>query len=158
MTVLLLLFLPNYKITFAKCPGSDTINRVQSENDLLEGIENETLYGFLCCDLTSSDATIEKWKKFPLLLKRMTVTFEHLSPSMQKQLEIEKPGETKFERETLVQCFNVKNILILSSLLKFYISQGVEVSNVRYFVQYVPTKCLDPFATHDKGFEDIFKS
>ena len=127
--------------------------KVQSEDDLLRGIENETFYGFLCCDLISSSETIDKWKKFPLLLKRLTVTFDHLSPSMKEQLKLEKPGETKFERETLVQCFNVKNTVILSSLLKFYLSQGVEVRNVQYFVQYAPTKCLDPFATHVKGFE-----
>ena len=123
--------------------------RTQKESDLIQGIDDGSLFGFVFCDLDSSVATIQKWKSFPLIFKRLTVTYDHLSPAMKQQLELEKPEEKKFERETLVQGFHSKDQVIFTPLLRFYISQGVKISNITGFVQFIPRKCLNPFADHD---------
>ena len=134
-------------------------NSIETESDLRNGIENGSLYGFIFCNLSSTEETIKKWEKFPPILKRMTVTYEHLSQSMKDQLKLEKPEETKFERETLVQGFFAVDQVILTTLARFYLRQGIKIENITGFVQYVPSRCLDPFASHDmelNGFIFLF--
>ena len=61
---------------------------------------------------------------------------------------MEKPQCKKFERETLTQCFNATNHLLLSTLAKYYMEKGIRISNVRRFIQFVPRKCLAPFVKY----------
>ena len=48
---------------------------------------------------------------------------------------------------TVVQTFNCKQQLLMTPLLRKYIEMGLRVSNVTKFIQFVPAKALDPFAT-----------
>ena len=58
-----------------------------------------------------------------------------------------KNGE-KLKRETVVQCFEAKNHLLMTSLVKFYISIGLKITNIYQVIQYQPFKCLSPFVKH----------
>ena len=123
---------------------------VQNEAYLLDGIRDGSIFGFLIADVSTPEDVQKKWRDFPPVLRKMTVTADHLNENMIKVLKKENPGiELKdFQRETLVQVFNAKDQVILSSLAKFYMEQGLIISNITAFVQYIAYPALLPFAEH----------
>ena len=121
-----------------------------SARDIITGIKNGRLFGFVFCDLKSTSKTTTKWHDFPPCLTRLTLTDEHLTPEMKNQVSLEKPG-AKFNRTSLVQCFNAKSQVIMTPLARFYMDQGIDLVNITGFVQYVPFRSLNPFADHVTG-------
>ncbi len=127
---------------------TDILKTKQTEFDLLEGVASGRLYGFMICDVESPPSVVKEMASFPPIIKRMTVTDEHLSEYTKSRVYAESPNRRKFERETLVQCFNAKEHLLLTSLAQYYMSKGIKISNVTRFIQFVPRKCLSPFVKH----------
>lgn len=120
----------------------------QTENDIITGIKLGKLFGFIVCTITSSPNVIKKFSQFPPIIKRLKITDQHLTPFMTTQVKLEKPNLKTFERETLVQCFNAKNHLLLTTLAKYYLDSGLIISNITQFIQYIPKKALLPFVEH----------
>ena len=118
----------------------------QTENEILKGICDESLFGFIIADISVTELAFERWKDFPPVLKKMVITEEHLPDIMKQTLKRENPGMKKFERETLCQVFNASSQVILTTLAKFYLDQGFKISNVTAFVQYISFPALLPFA------------
>ena len=119
-----------------------------SQNEIIDDIKNGKIFGFVLCDLTSSQVTVEKWNDFPPCLKRLTIENAHLTPEMKQQIIYEKKDVESFKRETLVQCFNAEKQVIITPLAQFYMSQGIVLKNITGFVQFSPFKSLNPFANH----------
>ena len=91
--------------------------REQSEHDLLSAIENGEVFGFLECDLISSPEAKEKFKNFPPIIKRYTITNENLTETTCNAMCNENKDSEKFSRETLIQCYNAKGkVQFFSSL------------------------------------------
>ena len=116
-----------------------------SEENILAGIKSGELYGFLVADISTPEHLISNFKGFPPIIKRETITDEYLTPFMKNQIKLEKPELKKFTRTTLIQCFNAKNKLLLTPLVKYYLSRGILISNISMFIQYIPRKSLQPF-------------
>ena len=53
--------------------------------------------------------------------------------------------ERKLGGKTVLQCYNGKQMLVFTPLLKFYIDQGLEVTNITRFIQYQPEYFSQPF-------------
>ncbi len=126
----------------------DILKSKQTEEDLLDGIREGRLYGFIVCDVWSPPEVIEALHDFPPIIKRMELTDEHLSPYMRDRIYTNNPKMKSFKRTTLVQGFTAKEHLLLTSLAKYYMAKGIVLSNVKRFIQYVPRKCLSPFVEH----------
>lgn len=77
---------------------------------------------------------------FPPVIRRATLTESHLSPYMKQRLQDAKLNET------VIQTFNGKQMLLMTSLVKFYMDIGLKICNITRFVQYVGGKSLLPFA------------
>ena len=88
---------------------------------------------------------IEKWQNFPLVVKRETITESYLSEEMRNQVQKEYGDLKSFKRTTLIQCFNDENHLLFSPLAIFYMEEGLEIKNIKMFIQYRPDTCLKPF-------------
>ena len=123
----------------------DILELHQTEEDLIRGIMEDRLYGFIICDVSTPTDIAESMADFPPVIKRLKITEQHLSEYMQGRVKSEKPDLKKFERETLVQCFNAKNHLLLTTLARYYMSKGMKLTNVTRFIQFIPKKCLAPF-------------
>ena len=135
----------------ANCQTSlipDILKKIQTETDIISGINNETLFGFILCDISSPDSVAKKMASFPPIIKRQVVTKEHLTPYMLGRIAHEKPEVKNFERETLIQCFNAKNHLLMTPLAKYYMDKGLKITNITKFVQYIPRRALSPFVKH----------
>ena len=122
--------------------------KTQSEQELLEGVKNGDLFGFLICSLASPPEVVQKYKFFPPIVKRFTITEDLLTDFMAERVRSAYPGSKKFERETLVQCFNAKDHLVMTTTARYYMKMGIKIFNVKRFIQYIPRKCIKPFASH----------
>ena len=110
-----------------------------NEKSLLKSIQNDSVYGFVVCDVKTPDELVKSYGDFlfPWVIKRHTVTRDLMSPLTLSQCDS--------EYETVIQCFNGEQLLIVSTMVKFYISIGLEISNVTKFIQFVPNRALQPF-------------
>ena len=123
------------------------ILHVDNEQTLLEGIAEESLFGFLCCDVTTPVEQIEEYQAagflFPPVISRMDLMDEHLSPYMRERYteENEKPANT------VVQTYCGKQVFVMSTMVNRWLKLGMKVSNITKFIQYVPGRAFKPFVT-----------
>ena len=119
-----------------------------TETELIEDIISGQLFGFIIADVESSQKVVTEMTEFPPIIRKMTLTEDHLSDYTKKRLIKEKPSLKKFQRDTLVQCFNGKQLLLMTPLVKFYLEKGLRIFNISKFIQYIPSTALNPFAAH----------
>ena len=124
------------------------LEKNHSEEEILESICNGRLFGFIVCDISTPENLIEEYKNFPPIIKRLTITDDYLSPFMKGQWAKKNKNGEKLKRETVVQCFEAQNHLLMTSLVKFYISIGLKINKIYQVIQYQPFKCLSPFVKH----------
>ena len=117
------------------------------KNTLLKAIENEEVFGYIRCDVTSPEAMIEKHLKngflFPPIISRKVIGDDMLSPFMKELTEKRKSIRPT---KSPVQTYHGKNLFLFTPLVKLYIEMGLKISNVTEVVQYQPGKCFLPFA------------
>ena len=123
----------------------EILTKSNSENDILNGIRSGILFGYIICDVQSPEAVVKNWKNFPLIIKRQTINASNVSPKILEQIKREYEKPELFKRNTLIQCFNDENHLLFTPLAKFYLEEGIKISNIRTFVQFYPDTCLKPF-------------
>ena len=149
--------LPTVKNTKTRFP------RILHKNDnldtLLDGIQSGELYGFIFADADGPETLIEELaeQNFPPIFKKIELTEEHLSPYMRARYQNK---DRKLKQTSLVQTFRAKNILLHTCLVRFYMSIGLKIFNVKWFTQYLGEKSIAPFmekvtsmrieATHEK--------
>jgi len=126
----------------------DILKISSKEHDIIEGIRSGKLFGFIQCTVTSPENVVNEMSDFPPVINRLKITDSHLTSFMQKQIKLENPNLKTFERETLVQCFNATEHLLLTTLAQFYLEKGLELSNITKVIQYIPKKSLTPFVDH----------
>ena len=52
----------------------------------------------------------------------------------------------KLDSETVVQSYHGKQIFALTTLIQFWVSEGLEITDIHHFTQYQPGMALKPFA------------
>ena len=124
------------------------LEKVHTESQIIESICQDKLFGFLVVDIETPESLIPEYKNFPPIIKRLTITEDHLSPFMKQQWGKKNKGNEKMKRETVVQCFRAENHLLMTSLVKFYVSIGLHIKKIHKVIQYQPYKCLSPFVKH----------
>ena len=124
------------------------LEKVHTENEIIKSICEDKLFGFLVVDIETPEYLIPEHKNFPPIIKRLTITEEYLSPFMKQQWVKKNHGQEKMKRETVVQCFKAEKHLLMTSLIKFYVSIGLRITKIHKIIQYQPYKCLSPFVRH----------
>ena len=46
---------------------------------------------------------------------------------------------------SLIQCYNAKQIFVMTEMVRVWLRMGLKVTNITQFVQYIPGKALLPF-------------
>ena len=126
----------------------DILKSRSTEKDIIEGIKSGKTFGFIQCKITSPPNVVQEMSDFPPIIKRQVITEDHLTTFMKEQIKMEKPNMKNFQRETLIQCFNADDHLLLTTLAEFYMKKGLEISNITKFIQYIPERSLTPFVNH----------
>ena len=139
----------NRRVLAETTPETQMPNILNDDNEetLIDGILTGKLFGFAVLDVTTPVEQIKKYEEagflFPLVIRRAQITDEYLSSYMRERF-IEE-GK-KIERNTVIQTYNGTQILAFTPIIQYWVSRGMEISNVTKFYQYVPGKALKPFA------------
>lgn len=114
---------------------------------MLNAIQNDEVFGFVTCDVSSPDEMIQRHLKkgflFPPIITRQTITDDMISPYMAKLMQ-NKPKSNN--APSPIQTYHGKNLFLLTPLVRLYMKLGLKISNLTKFIQYVPGKGLLPFA------------
>ena len=101
---------------------------------------------FVEADLSIPTELMKKMDKFPPIYTRQNISWELLS-DLQKQIfeELQLPKTTFKTSRLMATFFPVKNYIVHSSLLKFWLSIGVKLDKVHHAVRFTQEKWLLPY-------------
>ena len=122
------------------------LEKKHTDEEILSSIKDDRLFGYLIVDIMTPPELIETYKNFPPIIKKFTITDDALSPYMAERWRKRSPG-LKLSRETVIQCFNATEHLIMTPLVKHYLAIGLKITKIHKIVQYQPAKALAPFVT-----------
>ena len=115
-------------------------------SQILNGIIEGKLFGFIVTDVTTPDEVIEKikWLNFPPVIRRESIDETLLTPYMKKRV---KEKKYKLPQVSPIQTFHGKQLLIFTPLAKFYLELGLKLSNISQFLQYQDSYVLKKFVS-----------
>lgn len=122
-----------------------------TEEIILDWIKDDKFYGMIRADVHTPPEVIEEYEhlNFPFIFQKFNVTEDMLSKTM---LSLAKENGKKFPSETRTLTWNATDIILTTTMVQFYNQIGMKVSNIRWAVQYVPSK---PFTQFVDGMVDV---
>ena len=114
-----------------------------SEEQLLHGIIDEQLFGYVQCDIEVPEQLRSYFSNSPPIFKNTVVSREDIGNLMREYAE--KETITKQPRRMLKSSFVLTNGTILTPLLLFYLKFGLVCKKIHRFVQYTTRKCFNNF-------------
>ena len=149
---------------------SSFFNRKQvTEREIFEKIKNGDFFGLVQCDVISPQSVIDKFSKFnfPPVFCHLPIDESMIHPSY---LSILKARKTQFPLDrVLTLTYQAKNILLTTETAKFYLDQGLELSNITQAYEYEKAFPLAHFVkditdqrkaatrSGNKALQDVFK-
>ena len=126
-----------------------TLKAVEPQNQLsfqkiLDGIQNDSLYGFLFVDIETPEHLKAKLADFPPIIKNTDVSRADISPDMEKIAE--EHGYLKKPQHYLISSNFGEKILINSAMAKFYLELGLKITRIDEFIQFHSSKCFESLA------------
>ena len=119
-----------------------------TQETLLSAIASGEVFGFAVCSVRTPDHLMKKFQDaeflFPPIIKKAEITEDLMSPFMKQQL-LEQ--DIKYKSNTLIQTYHGEDLLLMTPTLQFYLEQGLEVYDIKEFIQYVPGKGFAPFVS-----------
>ena len=123
-----------------------------SHFNIIEGIKNRTLYGFIECDITClQDGENEQSHKYNYFSEMAPifctteVPYENFGKHMQTFIEEHKLS--KRNRTLLVGGMSAKKILLHSKLIQWYLEHGLQITRIYEVIEFTPTNCFKDFAS-----------
>ena len=110
----------------------------------MDGIQNDSLYGFLFVDIETPEHLKEKLADFPPTIKNTDVSRADIGPYMEKIAE--EHGYLKKPQRYLISSYFGEKILINSEMAKFYLDLGLKITRIYEFIQFHPSKCFESLA------------
>ena len=114
-----------------------------TEAEIPELVRNDTLFGVVECDLHVPDKLKPHFSEMTPIFKNTEISREDIGPFMKTFAEehniMPKP------RRSLIGSFLEKKILLITPLLKWYLSHGLQVSKIYQVVAYTPKRSFEPF-------------
>ena len=129
---------------FLKTLKSVTPKRKLTFEKILEGVRNESLYGFLIVDIHTPDELKEKFKDFPLIIKNSFISLDDIGSYMKNVAE--EHNLLKKEQKYLISSYFGEKFLINSEMAKFYLEMDLKITKIYEFVEFFPQKCFAPLA------------
>ena len=132
-----------------------------SEEQLLQGIIDGQLFGYVQCDIEFPEHLRSYFSNFPPIFKNTVVSREDIGTLMRKYAE--KENIMTQPRRMLISSFVLTNGTIITPLLLFCLKLGLVCKKIHRFVQYTPRKCFNNFVqsavdARRQGDENPFSS
>ena len=117
--------------------------RPLSASSLVQNIRNETLFGYVQCDLSVPDELKAKFSNFPPIVKNIDVTRNKIGEFMKTYAE--ENDLLKQPQKMLISSFKLTNGTFITPLFKFYLDLGLQCTKVHRLVQYTLRKVFNNF-------------
>ena len=111
---------------------------------ILQGVQNDQLYGFLFVDIYTPEHLKEKYSDFPMIIKNVMVSRNDQSPYMKEVAE--KNDYLKKPRKTLISSYFGINHFVSSNMPKFYLKMGLVVTRIYEFIEFYLEACFKELA------------
>ena len=108
--------------------------------------QNETMFGYVQCDLSVPDELKAKFSNFPPIFKNIDVTRNYIGEYM-KTYE-EENDLLKQPRRMLISRVKLTNGKLITSLFNFYLDLRLQCIKIHRFVQYTPRKVFNNFVQY----------
>ena len=118
-----------------KCPFS--------EEQLLQGIIDRKLFGYIQCDIENPEHLRRLFSNFPPIFKNTKVGKED-NGNLTRECA-EKENVMAQPKRMLIPSFHLTNETLITSLLVFYWKLGLVCKKFHRFVRYLPKKCFNTF-------------
>ena len=113
------------------------------EVQLLQGIIDGRLFGYVQCDIEVPEHLRDYFSNFPPMFKNTVVSRDDIGSLMKQYAE--KENIRVQPRRMLISSFILTIGTIINPLLLFYLKLGLVCIKIHRFVQYDPTKCFNNF-------------
>ena len=117
--------------------------RPLSGEQLLHGIIDGQLFGYVKCDIEVPEDLRSYFSNFPPIFKNTVVSREDIGTLMREYAE--KVNIMAQPRRMLISSFNLTNGSIITPLLLFYLQLGLVCKKIHRIVQYTARKCFNSF-------------
>ena len=117
--------------------------RSLSEVQLLQGIIDGRLFGFVQCDIEVPEHLRDYFSNFPPMFNNTFASRDDIGSLMKQYAE--KENIMVQPRRMLISSFFLTNGTIITPLLLFYLKLGLVCIKIHRFVQYDPRKCFNNF-------------
>ena len=114
-----------------------------SEQQLLEKIDNGSLFGYVQCDLSVPEHLQNYFQHFPSIFKNCFVSKNDTGEYMKSYAD--QQGLLRQPSRMLISSFHLENGSVITPLFNFYRTLGLECTRVHRFVDYTPEKCFKGF-------------
>ena len=115
-----------------------------SREDILKGVKDGSLYGYLLVDISVPEQLKGKYKHFPPIFVNQDITPDVVGEHMQQHISENNIKLTS--RRLLVSDMQATEILLSSDLLRFYITElDLQCTEVYQVVEYVGKNVFDAF-------------
>ena len=118
-------------------------NKPMKECEILKAVKDSKFYGFVECDIYVPDNLKELFSEMPPIFKHALLSRNDLSEEM-----LDYALEHNILRQpqkTLIGSYFGKKVLILTTLLQWYLTHGLVVSRIYQVVQFHGHKCFTKF-------------
>ena len=125
-------------------------NKVTFQN-IIHGIKNDTLYGFIECDISAynkddtNSSMFQYFSEMSPIFCTTEVPYKHFGKHMQNF--VEEHNLSKRSRTLLVGGMSANKILLHSKLLKWYLEHGMYVTHIYEVIEFTPSKCFTDFTS-----------
>ena len=114
-----------------------------TEADILEAVQNETLFGIVECDIHVTDPLKTHFSEMPPIFKNTEISREDIGRFMKAFAE--ENNNMPKPRRSLIGSFFATKMMMATPLLKWYLAHGLEVPKIYQVVEYTPKRCFEPF-------------
>ena len=113
------------------------------EENLLEQIRSDKLFGYVQCDIEVPEDLKKKIASFPPIFKNTNLGRHDIGSLMHDYAE--KEGLLRQPRKMLISSYFLENSTLITTLLLFYLELGLVCKKIYRFVEYTPVKCFNKF-------------
>ena len=96
------------------------------------------------CDIHTPEKLKPHFSEMTPIFKNVEISRNDIGDHMKAYCE--KEGLLKQKRRGLIGSYFGKEIMLITPLAKWYLEQGLEITNVKQIVEYKPEKCFQNFA------------
>ena len=131
-------------VSFLKNLKTVTPKRQLSFQKILEGIEDESLFGLAIVDIHTPEELKPEFDDFPLIVQNTLVSPEDIGEYMGNTAK--EHGFLKKPKRALISSHFGVEVLVSTTVAKYYLEKGLKITRMYEFIQFYPEKCFEKLA------------